>query len=204
MKFVNLGLYVLSSQKILGIAQAEVGHDDDKNPEDNTMSSDMANMDHNNMSAKDHSAMSGDMAGMDHGEPASLKGKTPVATAGPKKIVMVQDNDDIFINYYIKRKDYTMDNGKKRSAWEFHGNCFANEINVQTWEAGSVFACDLGFYYATKDPNKVDWMHLTLKWKGINAEVNDDWACVDSFSKDSTVFPDEFTVDDKAFCHANG
>ena len=106
----------------------------------------------------------------------------------------------MYINYYIKRKDYKMPEDKVMSVHEFHGNCFSVDQDVTSWAAGEKYSCALGFYYADA-LDRVDWMVTELTWGGID-QPNDQWGCTDGFSTDSTLWT--YTVDAVQYCHANG
>ena len=115
-------------------------------------------------------------------------------TVGEKTIVKINDAPAMYIDYYIKRKDFTMPDNTVMSVHEFHGNCFSEDLDVRNCEEGSKYSCELGFYY-DDEPNKVDWMALELPWAGVEnisrgpmpcAPPINHWSCVDGVSTDAT------------------
>ena len=67
----------------------------------------------------------------DHGGDGEFAGLEAVETKGPVQTAGLGDNS-MYINYYIKRKDYTMKDNTIKSVYEFHGNCF-NDFDTTTW-----------------------------------------------------------------------
>ena len=58
--------------------------------------------------------------------------------AGPKMKVNIDENN--YIDYYIKRKDYKMPENKVKSVYEFHGNCYST-LDTTNWAASSKYSC---------------------------------------------------------------
>lgn len=113
----------------------------------------------------------------------ALKGLTPVETK-TDIIVIPGSGEGESIDYYIKKKVYTLADETTKDVFELHGNCHAIGVDVSAWENGNKLTCDMGIYYEDA-PTKVDWLSVFWTFDSLLAtDYSNSFGCTDGISAD--------------------
>ena len=117
-------------------------------------------------------------------------------SSSPNREVPLNDGQTIKFDYYIK--EFTNPDDSSQVIYELHGNCIVENASISEWVLDeSNIECLMGLYKQEAE-SSVDWMQLTMAYKGDGLDT---WTCKDGASEDPAVFT--FAEDTVSNCVAD-